>query len=172
MLASTTLVRREGDRLGEIDADGTRWGSSQPVRRSDPPIEENGTPTLERVHSAKFGDRCPSLSLPWKPKEHPPNSLTSSLFGLTKHRNRRKLESRNETCLSTEIGCSGPGWLVARRSQNEEAAHKGRQSCLAEREGFEPPELSLSGFQDHRHRPLGHLSACALRVAVSQYRHS
>ncbi len=30
---------------------------------------------------------------------------------------------------------------------------------LAEGEGFEPPELSLSGFQDHRLRPLGHPSA-------------
>ena len=30
---------------------------------------------------------------------------------------------------------------------------------VAEGEGFEPPELSLSGFQDHRLRPLGHPSA-------------
>ena len=29
---------------------------------------------------------------------------------------------------------------------------------MAEREGFEPPELSLNGFQDRRHKPLGHLS--------------
>jgi hypothetical protein len=29
---------------------------------------------------------------------------------------------------------------------------------LAEREGFEPPELSLNGFQDRRLKPLGHLS--------------
>ncbi len=30
--------------------------------------------------------------------------------------------------------------------------------CMAEREGFEPPELSLNGFQDRRLKPLGHLS--------------
>ena len=30
---------------------------------------------------------------------------------------------------------------------------------LAEREGFEPPDLSVNGFQDRRHKPLGHLSA-------------
>src|SRR3954453_23421484 len=29
---------------------------------------------------------------------------------------------------------------------------------VAEREGFEPPELSFNGFQDRRHKPLGHLS--------------
>src|SRR6187200_2560260 len=29
----------------------------------------------------------------------------------------------------------------------------------AEREGFEPPELSLNCFQDSRLKPLGHLSA-------------
>ena len=29
---------------------------------------------------------------------------------------------------------------------------------MAEREGFEPPELSLNGFQDRRLRPLGHPS--------------
>ncbi len=29
---------------------------------------------------------------------------------------------------------------------------------MAEREGFEPPELAFNGFQDHRLRPLGHLS--------------
>src|SRR5205823_12009061 len=35
----------------------------------------------------------------------------------------------------------------------------GTQRLEAEREGFEPPELSLNGFQDRRHKPLGHLSA-------------
>ena len=30
---------------------------------------------------------------------------------------------------------------------------------MAEREGFEPPDLSVNGFQDRRHKPLGHLSA-------------
>ena len=30
---------------------------------------------------------------------------------------------------------------------------------LAEREGFEPPvPLGITGFQDQRHQPLGHLS--------------
>ncbi len=29
---------------------------------------------------------------------------------------------------------------------------------MAEGGGFEPPELSLNGFQDRRHRPLGHPS--------------
>ena len=29
---------------------------------------------------------------------------------------------------------------------------------MAEREGFEPPELALNGFQDRRLKPLGHLS--------------
>src|SRR4051794_29789861 len=32
-------------------------------------------------------------------------------------------------------------------------------SIATEREGFEPPELSLCCFQDSRHRPLGHLSS-------------
>ena len=32
---------------------------------------------------------------------------------------------------------------------------------LAEREGFEPPDLSVNGFQDRRHKPLGHLSVVA-----------
>ena len=31
-------------------------------------------------------------------------------------------------------------------------------NIMAEREGFEPPELSLNGFQDRRLKPLGHLS--------------
>ena len=35
---------------------------------------------------------------------------------------------------------------------------------MAEREGFEPPELSLNGFQDRRLKPLGHLS-----VSISDY---
>ena len=31
---------------------------------------------------------------------------------------------------------------------------------LAEREGFEPPvPLGITGFQDQRHKPLGHLSS-------------
>jgi hypothetical protein len=34
----------------------------------------------------------------------------------------------------------------------------------AEREGFEPPELSLNCFQDSRHKPLGHLSVVWLAV--------
>ena len=29
---------------------------------------------------------------------------------------------------------------------------------MAEEEGFEPPELSLNGFQDRRLKPLGHSS--------------
>jgi hypothetical protein len=29
---------------------------------------------------------------------------------------------------------------------------------VAEREGFEPPDLSINGFQDRRLKPLGHLS--------------
>jgi hypothetical protein len=37
---------------------------------------------------------------------------------------------------------------------------------LAEREGFEPPELSLNGFQDRRHKPLGHLSVAEINAAV------
>jgi hypothetical protein len=35
---------------------------------------------------------------------------------------------------------------------------------MAEREGFEPPELN--GFQDRRHKPLGHLSAAEINAAV------
>jgi hypothetical protein len=31
-------------------------------------------------------------------------------------------------------------------------------AVVAEREGFEPPDLSVNGFQDRRHKPLGHLS--------------
>lgn len=36
----------------------------------------------------------------------------------------------------------------------------------AEREGFEPPELSLNCFQDSRHKPLGHLSVTWLSLRV------
>ena len=40
---------------------------------------------------------------------------------------------------------------------------------MAEREGFEPPELSLNGFQDRRLKPLGHLSDtfvdCELQIS-------
>ncbi len=36
---------------------------------------------------------------------------------------------------------------------------------LAEREGFEPPEVALNGFQDRRIRPLCHLSAAAANIA-------
>lgn len=35
---------------------------------------------------------------------------------------------------------------------------------MAEGEGFEPPELSLSGFQDRRLRPLGHPSADRVKI--------
>ena len=35
---------------------------------------------------------------------------------------------------------------------------------MAEREGFEPPELSLNGFQDRRLKPLGHLSGLIVDV--------
>jgi hypothetical protein len=35
----------------------------------------------------------------------------------------------------------------------------GSPRLVAEREGFEPPDLSVNGFQDRRHKPLGHLSA-------------
>ncbi len=43
---------------------------------------------------------------------------------------------------------------------------------MAEREGFEPPELSLNGFQDRRLKPLGHLSVsisdcgCLLTIRI------
>src|SRR5947207_7922903 len=38
------------------------------------------------------------------------------------------------------------------------------QNCLAEGVGFEPTELSLSGFQDRRLKPLGHPSTpCGTR---------
>ncbi len=32
------------------------------------------------------------------------------------------------------------------------------RSIMAEGEGFEPPDLSINGFQDRRLRPLGHPS--------------
>ena len=51
-----------------------------------------------------------------QPRKALQNWLTSSLFGLTRHPNRRTLGSRKETCLSTEIACSAPGWPWARRS--------------------------------------------------------
>jgi hypothetical protein len=37
---------------------------------------------------------------------------------------------------------------------------------MAEREGFEPPELSLNGFQDRRLKPLGHLSVLGKPIAI------
>jgi hypothetical protein len=37
---------------------------------------------------------------------------------------------------------------------------------MAEREGFEPPELSLNGFQDRRLKPLGHLSGTLQRWTI------
>ena len=39
---------------------------------------------------------------------------------------------------------------------------------MAEREGFEPPELSLNGFQDRRLKPLGHLSGLILQVKTDR----
>ena len=39
-----------------------------------------------------------------------------------------------------------------------EASRISRSIQMAEREGFEPPDLSVNGFQDRRHKPLGHLS--------------
>src|SRR5512141_1609803 len=43
---------------------------------------------------------------------------------------------------------------------------------MAEREGFEPPELSLNGFQDRRLKPLGHLSGLILRSTVPTHNRS
>ena len=37
-----------------------------------------------------------------------------------------------------------------------------RTALLAEREGFEPPVLAYSGFQDRPLRPLGHLSRAGI----------
>jgi hypothetical protein len=37
---------------------------------------------------------------------------------------------------------------------------------MAEREGFEPPELALNGFQDRRLKPLGHLSGLNLPLKL------
>ena len=37
---------------------------------------------------------------------------------------------------------------------------------LAEEEGFEPPELSLGGFQDRCLRPLGHSSSLSTRGSI------
>jgi hypothetical protein len=39
---------------------------------------------------------------------------------------------------------------------------------MAEREGFEPPELSLNGFQDRRLKPLGHLSVHRMSLAFDE----
>ena len=56
-------------------------------------------------------------------------------------------------------------WWVAvdtlalrRRSSPWETDARCRRTDVAEREGFEPPDLSVNGFQDRRHKPLGHLS--------------
>ena len=38
---------------------------------------------------------------------------------------------------------------------------------MAEREGFEPPELALNGFQDRRLKPLGHLSGIDWRLLIA-----
>ena len=51
--------------------------------------------------------------------------------------------------------------------QKQRASPIGWLIFMAEREGFEPPELSLSGFQDHRLRPLGHLSAYIVNIGIS-----
>jgi hypothetical protein len=37
---------------------------------------------------------------------------------------------------------------------------------MAEGEGFEPPDLSVCGFQDRRLKPLGHPSASCFLVIV------
>lgn len=37
-----------------------------------------------------------------------------------------------------------------------------RSASAAEGEGFEPPDLSVNGFQDHLHKPLGHPSEVRL----------
>ena len=39
---------------------------------------------------------------------------------------------------------------------------------LAERTGFEPADVSVSGFQDQRLQPLGHLSAVYYNIYLVQ----
>ena len=50
--------------------------------------------------------------------------------------------------------------------QNKNTRASSRFFVLAERTGFEPAELSLSGFQDQCHQPLGHLS---VPIIISSY---
>jgi hypothetical protein len=51
-----------------------------------------------------------------------------------------------------------PYTAVTRFTPNSELRTLNFFLNMAEREGFEPPELSLNGFQDRRLKPLGHLS--------------
>jgi hypothetical protein len=51
---------------------------------------------------------------------------------------------------------------LSRRPHSTALAPSQCLCCEAEREGFEPPDLSVNCFQDSRLKPLGHLSAlCA-----------
>ncbi len=46
--------------------------------------------------------------------------------------------------------------------------HLSRTVCMAEGVGFEPTELSLSGFQDRRLKPLGHPSATIAELKAAR----
>src|SRR5574341_42464 len=94
---------------------------------------------------------------------YPHNCLAGSclqplghLSGLTTVRSS-KCGVRRKTCFRSS-------WLNSGlRTQNSELI----LSVMAEREGFEPPELSLNGFQDRRLKPLGHLDRKSTRLNSS-----
>jgi hypothetical protein len=53
---------------------------------------------------------------------------------------------------------------LSRRPHSTTLAPSRALCCEAEREGFEPPDLSVNCFQDSRLKPLGHLSALCASV--------
>src|SRR2546428_9955035 len=82
---------------------------------------------------------------------------------------RARLECRDDTGGEERIRTSGPvlpDQPLSRRLPS--ATRPPLRSDLAEGVGFEPTELSLSGFQERRLQPLGHPSApCGTRRYAS-----
>jgi hypothetical protein len=95
---------------------------------------------------------------------HSNRTATVALEGTKK---RRRVSDASRESLAGREGFEpsedvlGPQSL-SRRPHSTALAPSQYLCCEAEREGFEPPDLSVNCFQDSRLKPLGHLSAlCA-----------
>ena len=74
-------------------------------------------------------------------------------------RRRRDLNSRcGYPHYSLSRGAPSASWVLLHLYETD-PLHLPKMEKLAEREGFEPPvPFDITGFQDQRHQPLGHLS--------------